>query len=114
DSSRLWIFPGSRPVTATEGTRLLDAVDDFLGGWAAHHAPLPAGREWRLNQFLFVAADEAAVGASGCSIDALVRSVRSLEAQLDLTLTNNAPVWFRGPDSSVRCVSRADFQELAD
>jgi hypothetical protein len=114
DSSRLWVFPGSRRVTDAETTRLLAATDEFLAGWAAHRVPLPAGREWRLAQFLFIAADEAATGASGCSIDALVRSVRALEPQLGLTLTDNSPVWFRTPGGAVQCVSRPEFQDLAD
>ena len=114
DSSQLWIFPGSRRGSDAEAARLLAAADAFLAGWAAHKVPLPAGREWRFNQFLFVAADEASVGASGCSIDALVRSVRALEQEFDLTLTDNAPVWFRNAKGAIQCVSRPDFQQLAD
>jgi hypothetical protein len=114
DRSRLWVFPGSRRVLETEAARLLAATDDFLTGWTAHGAPLPAGREWRFDRFLFVAVDEAAAGASGCSIDALVRSVRALEREVDVRLSDNAPVWFRSSSGAIECVSRQEFQRLAD
>jgi hypothetical protein len=113
-SARLWVFAASRPLNRDEGTRLLAAADQFLAGWSAHRVPLSTARELRHDQFVFVAADEAAAGASGCSIDALVRFMRDVESRLDVRLTDNGLVWFRTPAGNVSCVSRPDFQQLAD
>jgi len=60
-----------------------------------------------------VAVDEKAAGVSGCSIDALIRSLRALERELDLSLTDNEPVLFRD-DDVIRQVSRPEFKSLAD
>ncbi len=79
ERARLWTFAASRRLTDQEAARLLAGTDEFLAGWAAHRVPLATAREWRLNQFLFVAVHEAAAGASGCSIDALVRFIREVE-----------------------------------
>lgn len=114
DDAKLWVFPCSRRLNESEAVRVLEPADQFLAGWAAHGVPLAAARDWRFNQFLFVGVDEAAAGASGCSVDALVRAIRVLEPQLGATLTANSPVWFRAADGTVRCVSRDEFQKLAD
>ncbi len=80
--------------------------------WKAHGVPLRVGRDWRYDRFLMVAADESAAGASGCSIDGLVHSIRGVEEQLGVTLTDNAPVWYRDGDV-VRQMSRTEFRKLA-
>ena len=113
DNARLWVFPGSRALTNDEATRVLHATDGFLNTWAAHKVPLATGRELHYNQFLLVAVDEAATGASGCSIDALVHFVQEQERATGAVFTDNAPVWFRGAGGAVETVSRARFRDLA-
>lgn len=111
--ARLWIFAAERRLTGGEQETLLAAVDAFLGQWKAHGAPLSAGRELREGQFLLVAVDESAAGASGCSVDAMVRVLAELERALGLELVNHAPVLFRTADGGVARVSRAEFSDLA-
>lgn len=112
-NARLWTFAASRPVTDEEERRILLAVDEFLVQWKAHDIPLISGRDWRYGRFLFVAVDEQAAGVSGCSIDALIRELRALERELDLSLTDNGPVVFRDGDA-IRRVPRPEFRNLAD
>jgi hypothetical protein len=106
--ARLWIFAAERPLAGDESRRLLDAVDSFLDQWKAHGHPLAAARELRYGQFLLVAVDEAAAGASGCSVDAMVRSLSTLERELGVELVNHAPVLYRS-DKGVERVSRPEF-----
>jgi hypothetical protein len=108
--SRLWIFAAGRPLAAAEQDRLLGAVDTFLDGWTAHGEPLAAARDLRYDQFLFVAVDESAAGASGCSIDAMVRTLTELERELGLELVNHGPVLYRVE----RTIARADRPAFAD
>jgi hypothetical protein len=114
DHARLWTFAASRPLTHEESEGLLAATDEFLAAWTAHKVPLATAREFRFNQFLFVAVDERPAGASGCSIDALVRFMREAERQLDIRLTDNGLVWFRTEGGEIRCEPRAEFQRLVD
>ncbi len=94
--ARVWIFGAERPLVDTERARVLDEVDAFIGQWAAHDVPLTTARDVRYDQFIFVAVDErAAAGASGCSIDALVRRMKGLQAELGVELVNHAPVLYR-------------------
>ena len=112
DSARVWIFAANRELGEADEARLLSDIDRFLGEWTAHRAHLTAARDWRYGRFLFIAVDESDAGASGCSIDALVREVQRLEADLGVTLADRGPVLFRRGDAVER-VSRARFTELA-
>lgn len=113
DSARLWVFAADRPLSGVEETRLLEVVDDFLRRWKAHGTPLHAGREWIRERFLVVAVDEERAPPSGCSIDALVRSLKDLEREMGVSLVDKAPVWYLEEDE-VRAVSRGDFAALAE
>jgi len=110
--SRLWVFAAERELAPAERDRLIQTVDTFLDGWAAHGHPLTNARDWRHGRFLLVAADEEAAGVSGCSIDALVREIRELETRLGLRLVDHGPVLFR-EGSEIRRVSRDEFADLA-
>ena len=109
--ARLWIFGAERPLTESERARVLDEVGAFIGQWAAHDVPLTTASDLRYDQFIFVAVDERAAGASGCSIDALVRRMKGLAAELGVVLVNHAPVLYRDADG-IACVSRERFGEL--
>lgn len=111
--ARLWIFAAERPLTDAERARVTREVDAFIDGWAAHDVPLTAARDVRYEQFVFVAVDERAAGASGCSVDALVRRMKGLQVELGVELVNHAPVLYRAGAGIAR-VSRERFADLAE
>jgi hypothetical protein len=110
--ARLWVFAAERDLSIDEQTQFLATVDGFLDGWEAHRHPLTSARDFRYGRFLFVAADEQAAGVSGCSIDALVREIKRLEATLGVRLVDHGPVLFRDDQGIVR-MPRDEFAELA-
>jgi hypothetical protein len=113
DHARLWIFGVSRALDEEEERLLQRTVDAFLSQWSAHGRPLAAARDWREGRFLMVALNPDVEPPSGCSIDALIRALRELEAELGVEMVGSAPVWFRGAEGGVERVSRARFRELA-
>lgn len=110
--ARLWIFAADRRLSDDERDRLLNSVDAFLGQWKAHGHPLTVAREFRYDRFLLVGVDEASAGASGCSIDAMVRTLGELERALSVQLLDHGPVLFRRGDAIER-LPRPDFAALA-
>ena len=112
DHARLWIFAADRPLTAGESDALLDGVDAFLAQWKAHGHPLTVARDWKYERFLLVGVDEASAGATGCSIDAMVRTLEQLEQALRVHLLDHGPVLFRQDDGIAR-LTRPAFAELA-
>ena len=111
-SARLWIFAADHELAHTDSDRLLGEIDRFLMEWTAHRSHLTAGRDWKFQRFLFIGVDESAAGASGCSVDALVREIQRLEKAIGVTLADRGPVLFRRGDAIER-VSRGQFANLA-
>jgi hypothetical protein len=109
--ARLWIFPASRGLSDAEGAQVLGEADAFIEQWTAHGIPLTAARDLRYRQFVFVGVDERAAGASGCSVDALVRRMRALQAELGVELVDHGPVVYRRGDVIARA-TRDEFLEL--
>ncbi len=109
---RLWVFPSSRALSPDEARELMEAVDAFLEGWAAHGIPLHSGRRLVDGRFLLVGVDEDAEAPSGCSIDALVNQLRSLGSEMGAELVDHAPVFYREGDG-VRSASRSAFRAMA-
>ena len=110
--ARLWVFAADRPLHADDANTLVQHVDQFLEQWKAHGQPLTVARDWRYDRFLLVGVDEASAGASGCSIDAMVRVLTDLEQQLKVQLLDHGPVLFRQGDD-ITSLPRPAFAELA-
>jgi hypothetical protein len=84
DDARLWCFAASRPPDGAETARLLDTVQRFAQEWTAHGHELRVGIEWLHHRFLVIGVDESRAGASGCSLDALLRALHDLGSELNL------------------------------
>lgn len=112
DNARVWVYGVDRPLDESGASRLMSEVDNYLTTWTAHGAPLSAARHWRDNRFLTVAVDQNRAGASGCSIDGLFRTLKSLEPNLGAAVVTSGLVFFRGKDGKIRSVTRDEFSEL--
>ncbi len=113
DSARVWVFGAGVPVTGAPARALLAAVDEHLAQWTAHGAPLSCARDWRDNQFLAIAVDEAAHGASGCSIDGLFRVLTHLEREIGTSMVESGTVFWRDTDGQVTAAARHAFKAAA-
>lgn len=111
DRARAWVFIADRPVT--DPAPLLHAVDEHLSQWAAHGVPLLCARDWRDDRFLVIAVDEAATGASGCSIDGLFRTIARTQSQVGADLLTSGRVAWRDLDGAIHVSPRDDFESLA-
>jgi hypothetical protein len=110
-NARLWVFGAGTPLDALAEAQLLNAVDEHLAQWRAHGAPLVCARDWRDNRFVAVAVDEAATGASGCSIDGLFRTLTALQQTVGTTLVGGGTLFWRASDGSVQSGNRTAFAD---
>lgn len=94
DSARIWIYQANRPFTAAEQETLQPALRRFADEWTSHGRTLAASVAVLHQQFLVVGLDEAVADASGCSIDASVRFVQSIEQQLGIQLLEKSRLAF--------------------
>ena len=109
DSARIWVYGSDKPIDSGKEDQLLDAVDEFLVGWAAHGVPLHSARRWDEGRFLTIGVDSTREGASGCSIDGLYRALKSLEPTLGAHIVTSGLVYYRGKDGGINAVSRDEF-----
>ena len=112
DSSRVWVFGADHDLDDSATDLLLRDVDRFLSQWHAHGSPLTAARDWKYRRFLTVAVDQSTAGASGCSIDGLFRSLKSLEERLGASLVTSGLIFYRNSKGTVQSVDRERFIEL--
>ena len=113
DTARVWVFGAAAPIHGAAADTLLRAVARHLAQWRAHGVPLVCASEWRDNQFLIVAVDEAATGASGCSIDGLFRELSAIESAVGTTLVGGGTVFWRDVNGVVQASDRPEFRAAA-
>jgi hypothetical protein len=92
--SRLWIYQSSKPLTEDQVKTVGEKLKTFCETWAAHGQPLRTSFDIRYNHFIILSADENHYGASGCSIDESVRTIKQIDSDHELDLFNRSLVAF--------------------
>ena len=111
NDAHIWIFGISPSLDAAQSAAVLRQVDAFLDDWAAHGVPITGAREMREGSFLIIAADENRE-KSGCSIDRMFGTLKSLERELNVKILDANRVFLRD-HGSVRAVARGEFRNAA-
>lgn len=112
DSARVWVFASDRRLAPDEAKLLLAEVDAYLDQWKAHGAPLRNARELRESQFLVIGVDPSVEQASGCSIDALFRSLQRLGERFGTSLVAGGRVFYRDAAGTPRMAPRPEVKSL--
>ena len=112
--ARVWVYQASRALTADEVVRTLPRLAQFAESWTSHGRHLLASAVILHQQFLVIGLDEGVAGASGCSIDASVNFVRTLEQQLDLNLLDKSHLAFLDDGKVWRLPRREIAAAVAD
>lgn len=95
DSSRVWVFQANRGFSEDELKEIKPKIESFLERWTVHGQSLKAGYEMRYNRFIVLGLDESQASASGCSIDASVHFIQSLEKEYNVDLLDKMNVSFK-------------------
>lgn len=112
DDARIWIYQANRKLTDEEVTEMEKELSEFITQWTAHGATLEGGFEIRYNRFIVIGLNQASVAASGCSIDASVHFIQSLEKKYDVDLLDKMNVtYYNG--NYIAHKSLADFRKMA-
>jgi len=108
--ARVWVYPAHRSLNEEEAIKADTAAKAFTKQWTAHNHLLLADAAVLHNQFLVLAVDESAAGASGCSIDSSVHFVRQLGAELNVDFFDRMRFSFRKSEDEIAILSREDFK----
>ena len=112
DESRIWIYQSNRKLSEEEVRYIEQKTEVFLTQWTAHGANLEAGFELKHDRFIVIGLNQESASASGCSIDASVHFIQSLEQQFDIDLLDKMNVTFYTGDF-IAHKSLADFKKMA-
>lgn len=93
--ARIWIYQCNRTFTEDETAVLRIRISAFLEEWTAHGSQLKAGFTMPYNRFIIIGLDQSASSASGCSIDASVHFIQSLEKTYEVDLLDRMNVSFK-------------------
>lgn len=112
EHARIWIYQADRKLTEQEVAQIIPKTEEFLTQWTAHGANLEAGFVVKYQRFIIIGLNEANASASGCSIDASVHFIQSLEQKLGVGLLDKLNVtYYNGPHIAHK--SLADFKKMA-
>jgi hypothetical protein len=95
EDARIWIYQASRSFSKAEIAEMETALDNFVQEWTAHGQDLRAGYEIRYNRFIVLGLDQGMNMASGCSIDASVHFIQSLEKRYQVELLDKMNVSYK-------------------
>jgi hypothetical protein len=112
DESRIWIYQSNRKMSDAEIAEIITELEKFLNNWAAHGAPLESAYCIKYNRFIILAVNQEAQAVTGCSIDASVAFIQSLEKKYDIDLLDKMNVTFKVGEF-IAHKSLVDFKKMA-
>ncbi len=112
NSARIWVYQANRPFTEGELEEMQNFLKAFIEQWTAHGKTLRAGFEIRYRRFIILGLDQGHAAASGCSIDASVHFIQSLEKRYQVDLLDKMNVSFKQGEY-VTHKSLTDFKKMA-
>jgi hypothetical protein len=103
--SRVWVYQADQKFSESDEKILRDRMKSFCEGWNTHGNLMPTSFDVVENQILILAVDESNLGASGCSIDSSVRTLRELESKLNINLTDQGKISLKRPTGEMKVIS---------
>lgn len=102
--SRVWVYQADHKFSDSEAQLVRERLSRFCEGWNTHGNHMPTSFDLVENQILLLAVDESNLGASGCSIDSSVRTLRELESLLDTNLTDQGKISLKQPSGEMTVI----------
>lgn len=103
--SRLWLYQANRPLSQTEMVWVKEQLENFTTEWAAHGHQLKAAGDVLNPYFIALAVDLTHENASGCSIDASVRFIKAMGAELNVDFFNRLKMLVEGDSGEQQLIA---------
>ncbi|WP_294819990.1 ABC transporter ATPase [uncultured Flavobacterium sp.] len=112
EESRIWIYQSDRKFSDAEMAEIEIALKSFLEEWTAHGAGLEASYQLKYNRFIIIAINQDTQAATGCSIDASVHFIQTLEQKYGVDLLDKMNVTFKNGEH-IAYKPLIDFKKMA-
>jgi hypothetical protein len=94
-SSRVWTYLCNRALSSKEVNEVQLELNLFTKSWKAHQKQLNASANIIYDQYVVFAVDESAAEITGCSIDASVHFMKTLQEKISADFFNRMNVLIR-------------------
>ena len=91
DEAKVWLYQANRELKDAEVKYLEKQLSNFVDQWSAHGKKLIASSQV-LDSYRFAICADGSVEASGCSIDASVRFMKVMGAELGVDFFNRLKI----------------------
>jgi hypothetical protein len=105
-TSKVWIYQGNRKFSEDQKNIITGLLKSFTNQWEVHGVPLEASFDIKYDQFVVLAANDA---ASGCSIDTSVRVMKEIGDRIDIDFFDRNLIAFLD-NSEVKVIALKDLK----
>ena len=112
EESKVWIYQSNRKFSEEEVVQISEETSKFIENWSAHGNLLQASFQIRYNRFIILGVDNEFQNPTGCSIDASVQFIQSLEQKYQIDLLDKMNVSFKQGDF-ITHKTLLEFKQLA-
>jgi hypothetical protein len=109
--SKVWIYQINRTLSEEETRQMNEHLQQFASQWVSHNRSLQAFARVYHQRFVVLMVDETQAGASGCSIDASVHFLKTLEATFQIHLFDRTTFLYLDEKGTIQQASMTEFQE---
>jgi hypothetical protein len=110
--SRIWIYQSDRKFSDEEVIEIESSLNSFIETWSAHGQSLEASSIVKYNRFIIIAVNQEVQATTGCSIDASVQFIQSLEQKYSVDLLDRMNVTFKTGEF-IAYKTLIDFKKMA-
>ncbi|MGY5352948.1 ABC transporter ATPase [Wenyingzhuangia sp. IMCC45533] len=108
DNARVWVYQSNREFTDTEIDLIASRTTEFVEQWTRHGENVRGSFTIVHQRFLIVAVDQDFMEVSGCSIDASVKLVQQLQAELQVDMLDKLAIAYKN-NKEVTITTLAEF-----
>lgn len=110
--SRIWIYQSDKKFSEVEISEIEESLKSFIESWSAHGQSLEASYLLKYERFIIIAVNQDVQAVTGCSIDASVQFIQSLEQKYKVDLMDRMNVTFKTGEY-IAYKSLIDFKKMA-
>ena len=111
DATRIWIYQSNRILQASEIKEINTILVNFNKEWATHGSKMKTACFVVEPCFIFMAVDQSAIEASGCSIDSSVKVLKEIESKFNIDLFDRLNLTYVDSQGQIQMIKMGDFQE---
>lgn len=111
-NDNVWVYTSKDPLSAPQRERILEIGKIFLDSWESHGASVKGDVAIVYDRFVVVVSDDCGGNMCGRAKDAQVNLIKSIEAELGISLLDRMLIPYRDSSSQIQILPLVDFKKM--